>query len=315
MAARAGHILILGLSMALNTFAGQALVAGPPDPSFKLTATAELVLLDVSVKDAAGEHVASLEKDNFHVYENGKLQTITHFSSDDVPVTVGLVIDKSGSMRPKHAGVVTAAIAFIHASNPRDEIFVVNFNDRASFGLPADISFSDDIAKLRAALSMKPPDGRTALYDAIVLSLNHLEKGKRDKKALVLVSDGGDNSSTHKFETVIQQAQESRATIYTIGLFDDDDKDRNPKVLAHLSRISGGEAFFPKEVPEVVGICRQIASDIRTRYTVGYVPVRVGEMGSLRKIKVIASHPGGRKLVVHTRTSYFLPDSRLASNQ
>jgi len=315
MAARAGHILILGLSIALNALAGQALVAGPPDPSFTLTATAELVLLDVSVNDATGEHVSSLEKDNFRVYEDGKLQTITHFSSDDVPVTVGLVIDKSGSMRPKHANVVTAAIAFVHASNRRDEVFVVNFNDRASFGLPRNISFTDDIEKLRAALSMEPPDGRTALYDAIVLSLNHLEKGRRDKKALVLVSDGGDNNSSHKFDDVIQQVQESRATIYTIGLFDDDDKDRNPKVLARLARISGGEAFLPKEVPEVVGICRQIASDIRTRYTVGYVPLRVGEKGSLRKIKVIASHPGGGKLVVHTRASYVLPDSRPVANQ
>lgn len=309
MAARAGHILILGLSIALKTFAGQALVARLPEQSFKLTATAELVLLDVSVKDATGEHVSSLEKNNFRVYEDGKLQTVTHFSSDDVPVTVGLVIDKSGSMWPKHADVLTAAIAFVHASNRKDEVFVVNFNDRASFGLPGNISFTDDIEKLRKALSMKPPEGRTAIYDAIALSLNHLEKGTRDKKALVLVSDGGDNCSTHGFENVIQMVQESRATIYTIGLFDDDDKDRNPKVLARLARISGGEAFLPKQVPEVVGICRQIASDIRTRYTIGYVPVRFGEKGSLRKIKVVASQTGGRKLVVHTRASYFLPDS------
>lgn len=314
MAARAGHILMLGLSLALEIFAGQALVAGPSPPSFKLTATAELVLLDVSVKDATGNHVESLEKKDFRVYEDGKLQTITHFSSDDVPVTVGLVIDKSGSMRPKHADVVTAAIVFVHASNPKDEVFVVNFNDRASFGLPRDISFTDDIETLRAALSMKPPDGRTAIYDAIVLALNHLEKGTREKKALVLVSDGGDNSSTEGFANVIQRVQESRATIYTIGLFDDEDPDRNPKVLARLARISGGEAFLPKQVPEVVGICRQIAKDIRTRYTIGYVPVRVSDKGALRKIKVVASQPGGGKLVVHTRASYFLPDSPSLAN-
>jgi Ca-activated chloride channel homolog len=313
MAAGAGHILILGLSIALKTFAGQALIA-PPEQSFKLTATAELVLLDVSIEDAAGDHVAGLTKNNFQVYEDGKLQTITHFSSDDVPVTVGLVIDKSGSMRPKHENVVTAAIAFVHASNPKDEVFVVNFNDRASFGLPPNVSFTDDVEALRAALSMKPPDGRTAIYDAIVLSLNHLDRGTREKKALVLVSDGGDNSSTHGFANVTQRVQESRATIYTIGLFDDDDKDRNPRVLARLARISGGEAFLPKVLPEVVGICRRIASDIRTRYTVGYVPVRVGEKGSLRKLKVIAWQPGGGKLVVHTRASYFLPESRPAAN-
>src|ERR1700730_2789724 len=223
MAARVGHILILGLSIALKTFTSQAPAVRLPELPFKLTATAELVLLDVSVKDAAGVHVSSLEKNDFRVYENGRLQTVTHFSSDDVPVTVGLVIDKSGSMRPKHADVITAAIAFVHASNRKDEVFVVNFNDRPSFGLPANISFTDDVEKLRKALSMKPPEGRTAIYDAIVLSLNHLEKGTRDKKALVVVNDGGDNCSTHGFENVVQMVQESRATIYTIGLFDDDD--------------------------------------------------------------------------------------------
>jgi Ca-activated chloride channel family protein len=309
MAARVGHILILGLSIALKTFTSQAPAVRLPEQPFKLTATAELVLLDVSVNDAAGVHVSSLQKNNFRVYENGKLQTVTHFSTDDVPVTVGLVIDKSGSMRPKHAEVLTAAMAFIQASNRNDEVFVVNFNDRPSFGLPGNISFTGDINKLRQALSMKPPEGRTAVYDAMVLSLNHLEKGTRDKKALVLVSDGGDNSSTHGFENVIGMVQESRATIYTIGLFDEDDKDRDPKLLARLARISGGETFLPKQLSDVVDICRQIASDIRTRYTIGYVPVRSGEKGSLRKIKVVGSQPGGGKLIVHTRTRYFLPDS------
>src|ERR1700730_8065173 len=121
MGAHAGHILILGLFIALKTSAGQAPVVGPPEQSFKLTATAELVLLDVSVNNATGEHVSSLEKNNFRVYEDGKLQTLTHFSSDDVPVTVGLVIDKSGSMRPKHENAVTAAIAFLPASTPNKQ--------------------------------------------------------------------------------------------------------------------------------------------------------------------------------------------------
>jgi VWFA-related protein len=310
MAACFARILALGLSIGLKTFADQAPAVQPPEQPFKLTATAELVLLDVSVNDATGVHVPGLGKDNFQIYEDGQLQTITHFSSDDVPVTVGLVIDTSGSMRAKHPEVVMAALVFINASNQQDEVFVVNFNDRASFGLPDNIPFTDDAGKLRTALSMNRAEGRTALYDALVLSLSQVEKGKRDKKTIVLVSDGGDNSSIHGFEDVMRMVRESRATIYTIGLFDENDADRNPGLLARLARISGGAAFLPKEVSDVADICRRIASDIRNRYTIGYVPVRSGDKGSLRKIKIVARQSDGRKLTARTRTSYFLPGSR-----
>jgi VWFA-related protein len=302
-------ILILGLAIAVQTFPAQA-SAVEADRPFKLTATAELVLLDVSVKDASGEHISNLNRENFRVYEDGKLQKITQFGSDDVPVTVGLVLDTSRSMRPKYRDVVTAALAFARASNRNDELFVVNFGDSVSIGLPDDVPFTADIDQLLKALSWKVPAGRTALYDAVLFSLDHLEKGKCERKALLLVSDGGDNSSTHKSEEVARMVRESRATIYTIGIFDENDEDRNPGLLQRLARVSGGEAFFPEHLSEVVGVCRQIASDIRTRYTIGYVPVRSGERGSLRKIKVTASTPSGHNLVIHTRTSYFLPDRR-----
>jgi Ca-activated chloride channel family protein len=313
MAAR--NILILGLAIALKMSAGQATVGKPLEQPFQLTATAELVLLDVNVKDTTGERISNLSKGDFRVYEHGKLQAITHFASDDVPVSVGLVIDTSGSMRPKYGDVVTAALAFIHASNRKDEMFVVNFGDRVSRGLPANVPFTDDVTLLLAALSTHTPAGKTALYDAILFSLQHLEKGKCDKKTLLLVSDGGDNNSTHGSEAVMRMVRESRATIYTIGIFDENDADRNPALLRRLARVSGGEAFFPERLSEVIGICRQIASDIRSRYTIGYVPARSGEQGSLRKIKVTASRPGGHKLVVHTRTSYFLPDRRPVTDQ
>jgi Ca-activated chloride channel homolog len=307
-------IFILGLAVAAHRFPAQVHEVDTSAPPFTLTATAELVLLDVSVKDAAGEHIANLGKDNFRIYEGGRLQKITHFASDDVPVTVGLVIDTSGSMRPKHKDVVTAALSFISGSNPRDEAFVVNFGDQVSSGLPFDVPFTADIRQLRAALRMGTPEGRTALYDAILFSLRHIEKGKCEKKALLLVSDGGDNSSTHRSEEVMRVVRGSLATIYTIGIFDEGDPDRNPGLLRRLAQLGGGEAYFPEKLSEVIGICRQIARDIRTRYTIGYVPVRSGEQGSLRKIKVTASGSGGNKLVVHTRTSYFLPDRRPAVN-
>lgn len=300
-------ILILGLAIVVRTLPAQAPATEGSEQSFKLSVTSELVLLDVSVKDAAGEHISNLSRDNFRIYEDGKLQTIAHFASDDVPVTVGLVIDTSGSMRPKYEDVVTAGLVFIRASNRNDETFVVNFGDRVTHGLPANVPFSSDIRQLRAALSWAVPAGRTALNDAILFSLRYLEKGKCEKKALMLVSDGGDNSSTHGSEEVAHMVRESRATIYTIGIFDANDPDRNPGLLRRLAQVSGGESFFPAQLSEVTGICRQIANDIRTRYTIGYVPIRSGERGELRKIAVTASTPGGHKLAVHTRTSYILP--------
>jgi len=272
---------------------------------FTVKVNSDLVLLDVSVKGRTG-YAAGLSKENFQIVDSGKPQTITHFSHEDVPVTVGLVIDTSGSMTSKYNQVVTAALVFMGASNPKDELFVVNFNDNVTFGLPPDLPFSDNVYALRSALSMAKPEGRTALYDAVVQALDHLDKSTQDKKTLLLVSDGGDNHSTHTLADVIRKVEVSRATIYTIGLFDEEDQDRNPGLLRQLSGISGGETFLPKEVSEVTSICRQIAADIRARYTVGYVPAKV-EGQAIHKIKVSASQPGGGKLNIHTRTSYLVP--------
>ena len=310
------NILILGLGIAVQTLPpAQVPAVAPSERPFQLSVTAELVLLDVGVRSVTGEHVSGLTKDNFKVYEDGKLQTVSHFASEDVPVTAGLVIDTSGSMRTKRPEVVTAALAFIGASNRNDEIFVVHFSDGVSLGLPANIAFTGDLNQLRAALRIGLAQGRTALNDAVVFSLAHLEKGRRDRRTIVLVSDGGDNSSVHGADDVMRAVLESRATVYTIGIFDQDDRDRNPNLLRHLAQISGGESFLEVPLSAVNGICRQIASDIRARYTIGYVPVRSGERGALRKIKVTASAPGARKFVVHTRTSYVLPPERPLAGQ
>jgi Ca-activated chloride channel homolog len=303
-------ILILVLAAALQTLPAQVPAVEASGQPLKLSVTAELVLLDVSVKSATGEHVSGLTRNDFRVFEDGKIQTVSHFASEDVPVTAGLVIDMSGSMRTKRAEVVTAALAFIGASNRSDEIFIVHFSDGVSLGLPANTPFTGDLNQLRSALARGVPQGRTALNDAIVLSLRHLEQGKRDRRALVLVSDGGDNSSVHGADEVMRKVLESHATIYTIGIFDEADKDKSPELLRRLARISGGESFLEVQLSAVEGICRQIASDIRARYAIGYVPIRSGEQGSLRKIKVTASLPGGRRLVVHTRTRYILPAER-----
>ncbi len=272
---------------------------------FTISAEVDLVLLDVSVRDSGGGFVSGLSKDAFTVMEDGKPQVITQFANQDVPVSIGLVIDNSGSMRPKKPEVVTAALVLIQASNPKDEVFVVNFNDKVWRGLPDMVPFTDDVAMLRKALNKTDPAGRTALYDAVLAAMHHLEMGRRDKRTLIVVSDGGDNVSTHTMKQVQEAVLESRATIYTVGVFDEDDRDRNPDVLRKLARVSGGVCYLPKKLSDVEDICRQIAKDIRTRYTVGYVPQNLNKPGQ-RHIKVAVSAPDHGKLVAHTRTTYLV---------
>jgi Ca-activated chloride channel homolog len=273
---------------------------------FTIQTTSRLVLLDVSVKDPEGGFVSGLNKDNFKVYENGKPQEISQFSNSDIPVTVGIAVDESGSMRPKRAQVITAALVFIQASNPMDEMFVVNFNEKARRGLPDELLFSDNVRQLRSALWQGEPEGRTALNDAIELSLHQLEFGRQAKKALVVISDGGDNHSTHTLQQVKHDVLQSLVTIYTVGIYDEDDPEKNEGVLKDLAHVSGGVFYHPTTLQEIVPICRQIAKDIRTRYTIGYVPSAEGK--AVRHVKVEASSPGHPKLSVRTRTSYVFAD-------
>jgi Ca-activated chloride channel family protein len=277
-----------------------------PNGEFKISTDVDLVLLDVSVKATNGGYASGLSKKNFHIYEDGAQQKITEFSSADMPVTIGLVLDTSGSMRSRRPHVITAGLAFIGASNPQDRIFVVNFNDTIRFGLPEAVPFTDDIRMLSAALAKDEAQGQTALYDAIAAALGRLESGRRDAKALVVVSDGGDNRSHRKFEELMQLIEMSRATVYTIGIFAVDDADRNPKVLQRMARVSGGESFLPDNLDEIEPICKKIASDIRKRYTIGYIPVHAGGK-ALHRIRIEAIATDRGKLTVRARTSYILP--------
>lgn len=281
------------------------------DKDFKFTANADLVLLEVSVKDSKGGFAANLTKDNFRVYENGKLQTISQFGKEDTPITVGLVLDDSHSMKPKRGEVINSALAFIDASNPDDEMFVTHFNDRVRRGLPPGTTFTDDPNILTKALWNNPAEGMTALYDGIIDALHQLELGKREKKSLVIISDGGDNASAHRFKDVLDAVQSTRALLYTVGVFDDEDPDRNPGLLRRLAAISGGIAYIPQHLEELEEICRGIAKDIRNRYSIGYVPVRApgkeDDRSALRNIKVSIADAGNQKFVVHARTSYSLP--------
>jgi VWFA-related protein len=265
----------------------------------------DLVVLHASVRDGKGGFVGGLRKENFRVFENGVPQDIRVFQYEDVPVAVGLIVDNSGSMRRKKPDVTAAAMAFVQSSNPHDEMFVVNFNERTSFGLPDTEPFSASPPELELALGAVPANGRTALYDAIELGLAHLEKATLDKKVLIVISDGGDNASDHTLAQVMESAERSDAMIYTVGLFDEYDRDRNPGVLKRIARATGGEAFLPNELSAVVPICQRIAADIRSQYTIGYVPSNQKFDDTYRTINVAATGKHGEKLVVRTRTGYY----------
>jgi len=278
-----------------------------PRAPYTIRVSVGLVVLHATVQNHRGNLVAGLGQDDFQVYENGVLQQIKYFRHDDIPVTAGLVIDNSGSMGPKVPEVVVAALAFARSSNPQDQMFVVNFNEHVRFALPQNTPFTDQPGQLQVALSYIKADGETALYDAIAAALEHLKSGNRDKKVLIVVSDGGDNASHHKLSQIMATARQSDAIIYTLGLFDQDDPDKNPRVLKQLARETGGEAFLPESLSEVVPICEQIARDIRNQYTIAYVPTDGKQDGTYRAIQVKAEAAHRGRLFVRTRTGYTVP--------
>jgi Ca-activated chloride channel family protein len=296
---------IAGAGVFLRRLAGQ--VEGEPD--FVIRSDVRLVLLDVSVKDHEGKLVAGLSSDSFTVLENGIAQRITVFANDDLPVTVGILVDESRSMGPKRTEVVFAAEDFIGSSNPLDEVFVLNFNDSVTRGLPGDVLFSSDVEQLRAALDRGVARGMTALNDAVLDGLEQLQQGKRDKKSLIVISDGGDNGSRRTRGEMFDRLERSIATVYTVGLSGPDNPDQDPGVLKRLAKISGGEAYFPASLAGLPAVCQEIAADIRTRYTVGFAPKSINGFGSLRKIQVNVTAPGRGKLTARTRTSYRYEDS------
>jgi VWFA-related protein len=265
------------------------------------------VVLHATVEDHKGTPVSGLGKDDFQVYEDGVPQPIEFYSHEDIPVTVGLVLDNSGSMGPKRTEVIAAAMAFARSSNPQDQMFVVNFNEHVRFGLPADTPFTDKTTELQEALSTFKTDGETALYDALAAAIDHLKMGNRDKKVLIVVSDGGDNASHYTLRQVLAMAVQSNAIIYTIGIYTEEDPDQKPDALRQLSRATGGEAFFPQSIPDVVPVCEQIAHDIREQYTLAYAPLNRKQDGAYRLIQVKAAAQGHGRLSVRTRAGYYAP--------
>jgi VWFA-related protein len=276
--------------------------ANPRD--FKLSVDVDLVVFNVTVTDSKGRSVKGLSKDDFRIIEAGQEQSIQFVRPEDIPATVGLVIDNSGSMRRKRPDVIEAAMAFAESSNPEDEIFLVNFNERVFMGLPRGVPFTSDLAQLRTALGNTRAEGKTALYDAVSSALKHLEAGTHQRKALVVISDGGDNASAERESSVLSLAEQSNATIYTIDIDDPDDKDQNPKVLQDLAKLSGGEAYRPKSLEDLPDVWRKIARGIRNQYTIAYVSKNQTHDGRFRNVKVLATGKDGKPLRVRARKGY-----------
>lgn len=263
-----------------------------------------LVVLHVTVADHQGRLVPDLPQGDFRVYEDGVPQHIDLFRHEDLPVAVGLVVDNSGSMLRKLPDVIAAAAAFARSSNPQDQMFIVNFNERVSLGLPPGEDFVSEPDKLQSAMLRIRADGKTALYDAVVEALEHIRKSSLRKKVVIVVSDGGDNASRTTFPQMLARLRAADVIVYTVGLFDLYDRDRNPGVLRRMAAISGGEAFFPPEIAKVTAVLQAISRDIRNQYTIGYAPSNAKRDGTYRKIRVQIVAPHADRWTVRTRAGY-----------
>jgi VWFA-related protein len=271
-------------------------------------ADTRLVVLHASVLDRSGRLVTNLPQSAFKVFENGAEQQIKQFKREDVPVSMGVLIDDSGSMRDKRAKVSAAALQLIKASNPLDEVFVVNFNDEAYLDVP----FTNDVAKLEEGLAKIDSRGGTAMRDAITMSIDYLQqKAKRDKKVIVVVTDGNDTASNESLEKLVAKAQKSAVLIYIVGLLNEEEKREAKKAeraIKALTDTSGGMAYYPRELPDVERIALQVAHEIRNQYVITYTPAIQQLDGSFRQIKVTVSGPG--RPVVRTRNGYYAtPDA------
>jgi VWFA-related protein len=272
------------------------------------------VTLSATVLDARKHLVTNLDPANFAVYEDNQPQKISSFRREDIPVSIGIVVDNSGSMRTKRAAVTKAVLNLMQASNPQDEVFVVNFNDDPYL----DQDFTNKLEPLREALDRVDSRGGTALYDAVIASADHLAKGaKKEKKVLLVVTDGVDNESRESLEQAIRKVQDDKGpTIYTIGILGDEPGIKRAKrALQSLSDQTGGVAFFPKDLAEVDEISQEVAKDIRNQYSITYKPTNPRSNGGYRKVKVEARAPGYKDLQVRTRDGYFADEKRTASSQ
>jgi Ca-activated chloride channel homolog len=299
----AAFLLLLLILVFTRSLATQV-SPGKQQPPPTIAVSVNLVLIPASVTDAHGAFVPGLKADEFRVFEDGRPQQLTVFEVDDAPVTLGLVVDHSRSMGSKLPAVAAAVNSFAHSSNRQDEMFVVDFNDDVSIELMKGKAFTNDPKELQEALAAVSARGRTALYDAISEGLHHLQYAHWQKKALLIISDGGDNASHLKYSQILAQARQSQALIYSIVLGGSDSVEENPELLRRLSKDTGGIAYFPSTAESVDSVSAKIAHDLREQYTLGYIPRNMKHTDAFRKIEVKVTAPGHGKLHVRTRQGY-----------
>lgn len=289
-------LLLSGIAPSLN---GQQ----PDTGGLTFRADTREVLMHATVVDRKGNFVTDLPKEAFKVYEDGAEQQLKVFRRLDVPVSLGLIVDNSGSMRMKRKRVEAAAIALVKASNPEDEIFIVNFNEEAYLDVP----FTNDLKRMEEGLSRIDSRGGTAMRDAMTLAIDHMkEKGKRNKKVLLIVTDGDDTASneSNTLEKLLSKAQRSEILVFAIGILNEEDRramKRAQRALDLLTKQSGGIAHFPKDLEAVEEMAVQIAKEIRSQYILAYAPTKPDD-GAYRQIKVSVKGSG---LTVRTRSGYY----------
>ena len=301
-------IIVAGVLLLSSDF---SLLASAPQerPTFK--AESELVVLHVSVRDRRGRYITGLERGAFTVIDDGKPQTLEMFSGDEVPASVGFLIDNSNSMRPNRDRVIASAVEFARHSHPRDEVFVVTFNEHVqpAFGpmVVGEMNMGVFGSAMTQAITAR---GMTAIYDGILDGLERVGRGQHTRQVLIVVSDGDDNASRSTLDDVIKQVHESDATIYTIALIDPLTREGDPGLLRRLAQATGGESYRPRRVEEIGSAFERIARDIRSAYTLAYTPTAAAtasndERGRRRTVRVYVRPTDGRALRVRTRDGYF----------
>src|SRR5262245_33375670 len=277
------------------------------DAPFKLSVNVDLTEVHVNVTDDKDRPVGNLKKENFRIFEDRKEQTISVFKHEDAPVSLGLVIDNSRSIEPRKKRLDAAALSFVRKGNPQDETFIVHFDDNARL----DLDFTDSIPALEATLASVKPFGQTAIYDALMLGLEHMDQSKHLKKAILLITDGVDNSSKHTLSEAVEATKRSRVAVYTVGLLSMSGGQKAEDDLIRIAEASGGHAYFPNNEDEARMYMERVARDLREQYTLGYFPSNSNRNGGWRSVRVDVLPPPGlpatAKLTANYRHGYYGP--------
>ena len=284
-----------------------ALLWSQEDSTFKLNVNVDLTELHVSVTDEKDHPVGSLRMENFRVFEDQTEQKLIVFKHEDIPVSLGLVIDNSRSMEPRKQRLDAAALSAVRKSNPEDETFIVHFDDTARL----DSDFTNSIPLLEQTLASAKPFGQTAIYDALILALEHMKGGRHPKKAILLMTDGVDNSSKHTLAEAIDATRKAQVAVYTVGLLSVSGGQKAEDSLVQIAEASGGRAFFPQTVDEASADMERVARDLREQYTLGYFPSNPVRTGQWRSVRVDIVPPSGKsskaRLIASYRHGYYGP--------